>query len=366
MPFTAWRYVCVVYFMVLTLTSFGQQPEPDSIAQAPDRYLLIPVVMRSPVTRWSAGLASSYLYRYSKKDTVTRTSNLEFLGLKTQNRQTVLVLGANVYTREEKYILRWRNSFSHFPDKFWGLGNSTPASNKEPYLYSQFLINPQLMRKISYKFYTGIFYELQRVYNMSYQQGGLFDQDKIVGRGSSTVSGLGLILAWDSRNNAFSSSKGLFAQLSVVNFNRVIRSDYNFVTYIADVRKFIPLFKKHALGFQFYGYFNRGSSPIRNLAMLGGSDIMRGYYAGRYRDNDLMAGQIEYRLPLFWRIGIVGFAGLGRVADKIQDFSYRGLKYSVGSGLRIALKPKEKLNLRIDYGFGNNTQGLYVTVGESF
>jgi len=117
---------------------------------------------------------------------------------------------------------------------------------------------------------------------------------------------------------------------------------------------------------QYYGYFNHGNVPIRNLAMLGGSDVMRGYYAGRFRDNQLMSCQVEYRAPLFWRLGVVAFAGLGRVAKKMSDFSFNDLKYSMGSGLRIALKPKEKLNLRIDYGFGNHSRGLYVTIGESF
>ena len=364
-PFISFTFL----FLAASLKAFNPsdttQTPADSVKQE-NKYLLIPVIVRSPVTRWGGGLAASYLFKYSKKDTVSRTSNFEFLGLYTENKQTVLVLGCNIYSPNENYILRWRNSYSRFPDKFWGLGNKTPFANEESYIYSQFLVNPQLLRKITRKFYAGLFYELQRVYKVSYLQGGLFDQENIEGRNGSTVSGLGVILAWDSRNGAFSPNKGLFAQLSSVVFDKAIFSASNFITYIADVRKFVPVFQNHVLGFQFFGYFNQGTAPIRNLAMLGGSDIMRGYYAGRFRDNHLMACQMEYRAPLFWRLGVVAFAGAGRVAGKFSEFSFDGIKYSLGSGLRLALRPKEKLNLRVDYGFGNHSQGLYVTVGESF
>jgi hypothetical protein len=35
-------------------------------------------------------------------------------------------------------------------------------------------------------------------------------------------------------------------------------------------------------------------------------------------------------------------------------------------GLRYALRPREKLNLRVDAGFGKQSQGTYVNIGEAF
>ena len=133
-----------------------------------------------------------------------------------------------------------------------------------------------------------------------------------------------------------------------------------------DLRKYITVFRKQVLAFQTIININHGNTPIRSLSMLGGSGIMRGYYAGRYRDNNLYAIQAEYRAPLWWRFGIAGFAGLGEVSDKIKDAYLMGFKYSVGGGLRFAVKPKEKLNVRLDYGIGNKSTGYYFTIAESF
>jgi hemolysin activation/secretion protein len=109
-----------------------------------------------------------------------------------------------------------------------------------------------------------------------------------------------------------------------------------------------------------------GNVPFRYLSALGGTDIMRGYYAGRYRDKNLIALQSEFRFPLFWRFGMVVFASIGEVSDKILVYRFKTVKYGIGTGLRFALKPHEKLNLRIDFGWGNQSFASYLTVTEAF
>ena len=101
------------------------------------------------------------------------------------------------------------------------------------------------------------------------------------------------------------------------------------------------------------------------LSPLGGDSLMRGYYAGRFRDKVLLAGQAEYRLPLWWRFGLVGFVGAGGVADRVGILSTSAFKLTYGFGLRFRLN-REGENLRIDFGYGKGTSGLYFTAGEAF
>ncbi len=46
------------------------------------------------------------------------------------------------------------------------------------------------------------------------------------------------------------------------------------------------------------------------MPLLGSDERMRGYYRGRYRDKNVVSGQLEYRRQLTRRHGIV--AGPGR------------------------------------------------------
>jgi len=94
---------------------------------------------------------------------------------------------------------------------------------------------------------------------------------------------------------------------------------------------------------------------------------MRGYYLGRYRDKNMITLQAEYRwVPVFWRVGLAAFAGIGDVAATLGDFDLGRFKYTYGLGLRFVIDPKQRLHLRVDFGFGKETSGVYFTAAEAF
>ena len=120
------------------------------------------------------------------------------------------------------------------------------------------------------------------------------------------------------------------------------------------------------LAWQGLGIFSFGSVPYRNLAVLGGNSIMRGYYAGRYRDKKFLGTQVEYRFPVYKRFSGVTFASAGQVAGELSEISFSEFKFAGGAGLRFAVLPKEKLNLRLDVAHGNETINYYIVLSESF
>ena len=93
---------------------------------------------------------------------------------------------------------------------------------------------------------------------------------------------------------------------------------------------------------------------------------MRGYYEGRYRDKKLLAMQTEYRIPIIWRFGAALFAGAGDVAPALSKFNLSSVKPSYGFGLRYLFDPVEKMCIRIDFGFGKGTSGMYITANEAY
>jgi len=107
--------------------------------------------------------------------------------------------------------------------------------------------------------------------------------------------------------------------------------------------------------------------PFQLLSLFGGRERMRGYYEGRYRDKNMMVFQMEYRvMPVWWRLGLVGFLGFGDVSNTIKNFKLRDFKYSVGGGIRYLFSREEKMNLRLDFGYGKDSSGIYITIGEAF
>jgi hypothetical protein len=100
--------------------------------------------------------------------------------------------------------------------------------------------------------------------------------------------------------------------------------------------------------------------------MLGGFRFLRGYYTGRFRDKNLVFYQTEIRIPVYWRIGVVAFAGVGQVAPDLKSFSFDQMKLTGGGGLRFTLSRRERANIRFDYGFTKDGGGFYLVFGESF
>ncbi len=357
--------------LVIFLSSQAQTSEPHLPkvqTGKPNRYVVFPVIVKSPEYIWGLGAAGT-LYFKLKHDSITRTSNFKGVSFYTLRRQLVFASEGYVYFPSEDFILHNIATISHFPDKFWGLGNNTTAANVENYAISQIDLYPQLLKNIYSDLFVGVGYEFQSVYQFTYDKSGnsLFDNENIVGRQGGHISGAGFIMTWDSRNNAFSPSAGFYAQYSMTSYQDYFGSNFNFIVNNVDVRKYFAMPKDRVMAMQFNLIASEGNVPIRSMANIGTNSYMRGYYEGRFTDKNLTAFQTEFRTPIWKRLGAVIFGGAGKVGARFRDlWNFDHLKPTAGMGLRFAISPKEKLNLRLDAGVGRQSHGSYLNMGEAF
>jgi hypothetical protein len=134
-----------------------------------------------------------------------------------------------------------------------------------------------------------------------------------------------------------------------------------------DVKHFRSFKEDHVFAGNFYLAHAFGETPFYKLPAIGGPTRLRGYYAGRYRNNVFTMLQLEYRQFFWWKLGFVVFAGAGNVADELLNLSFSDLKYSYGAGLRLRFNEEQKVNLRVDLGFGNDgSSGIYFGIEEAF
>jgi outer membrane protein assembly factor BamA len=335
------------------------------------KFFGFPAVIYSPETTLSFGGAGTIYFKVGHAPDV-RTSFVQALALYSLRGQAVFGAESTIFFHNERYILKSHVSFSHFPDRFWGLGNDSKDENLEKYTITQYYIYPQLLRKIYKKLFAGISYEIQSVFSVEYGTEkppgtSLLDIQQIQGRKGSLISGIGLVALLDTRNNTFSPNKGFYFSYTFNDFHPRVGSDLSYTNHFVDIRKYVAVGKNQVLAFQLINNFNSGDVPIRSLANIGSSSMLRGYYDGRYTDKNLFGIQAEYRFPIKGRFGMVAFAAVGRVGSTVADvYSFKHLKPSLGTGLRYAIDKKEKLNLRLDFGAGNNSNGFYFNLTEAF
>jgi hypothetical protein len=79
----------------------------------------------------------------------------------------------------------------------------------------------------------------------------------------------------------------------------------------------------------------------------------------------MIATQLEYRLVLPRRLGLLAFAGIGGVAPGADKFRTDQFRPAVGRGIRLLLSKKYHVNLRTDFAWGKNSFTWGMGVGEA-
>jgi outer membrane protein assembly factor BamA len=338
----------------------------------PTRLVLAPIISYAPETSWGAGMGAKFLFKPRGAGTDTRTSNIPISFQYTLNKQYILNSGYTVFFNHENYLLRGNLLHSSFPRLFYGVGNSTPSSNEEIYDYRYTVIEPLLLRRIVGKLFVGGGLRHVRVSDVQLApQSLLLDetgQPREAGALGAVSSGLETALTYDTRDNVLNAQRGVLAEITHGWYGKQLGGQFRYELTKIDVRQYFQIAanRKHVLAYQVFAYLTSGNLPLLERGALGGNGLMRGYYEGRYLDRNYAAAQVEYRLPITNRFGVVGFASAGRVASRLRDFAFSGLHPAAGAGLRFKLVKAENLNLRFDASFGDSGGNFYINVAEAF
>jgi outer membrane protein assembly factor BamA len=327
---------------------------------------LLPFAFYSPETRFGFG---GFVYSYfstSDKDLITRKSNTRSYLSYTINNQFSFENDYQIWLNRNKYYLTGELDFSRFPEYFYGIGNETKNSDRMMISFDIIKIHLKTLKLIRANLYGGIDITFQKLHNQDVNLKTPIMCDLVPGGMGYIANGIGPIFIFDKRNNPFNPSNGSYIETSLLHFDRLIGSAYKFTSFILDARKYNTILKKIIWNGNAYFFFNKGEVPFRMMATIGGARFLRGYYRGRFRDNNMVLVQQEFRMPIYKWFGFAAFAGMGSVAKEIRDFSENTIHYNYGVGLRIRVNEKENANLRLDYGITKDSHGIYLVFAEAF
>lgn len=334
------------------------------------RNLVLPALGTSPETGFMFGGVYMRQFKPEGAGPETRSSSLLFSAIYTLKNQVLISLYPEVITPEERWIISGENFVNYFPEDFWGIGPFTKESDKRSVIYTQIHIEETLLHQLAPDLYAGIKGRYSRISGVRFEDndGNRLYPAGVPGADGSISAGVGWVVRYDRRNSLMTPTHGLLAEISNLFYPGWLGSTDPFSLYSLDLRRYWDLFgnTNSILALQLQGRFTTGHPPFRDLPMLGGDFVMRGYYAGRYRDHNALQTEAEWRQHLAGRFGFTVFAGSGEVWRRFEDFSMRNYKWSGGLGLRYNINPGDPTNIRLDYGFTKESTGLYVTFGEAF
>lgn len=335
----------------------------------PSKLIMAPIIGYAPETNFSLGVGAKYLFKFKGSGDETRTSNMPITVQYTLKNQFILYSGFEVFTNQEKWVITGNFAFKNFPRLFYGFGRNTLEENEEKLSFHQFRFEPIILKQLFLNhLFIGGGIRFNHIFDVKIQEDGILDNSKHSGYLGSSSNGVQVAMMYDSRDNILNAESGLYVMLTHGFYDKVLGGTQKFQLSRFDVRYFFKPFKNldDVIGFQAMGRFTYQDVPFSELSLFGSEEILRGYIEGRYIDKHIMATQVEYRKNLYGRLGMVAFAGIGDTTNKVNQFKLKNLRPTYGLGLRFLLDREERLNARLDWGFGKDTDNLYLNIAESF
>jgi len=106
------------------------------------------------------------------------------------------------------------------------------------------------------------------------------------------------------------------------------------------------------------------AAPFYLQPDLGGSENLRGFRPFRFRDNNLLVMNAEYRWEVFSGLDMALFADAGKVFARRSQLNLHGLESSTGFGFRF--NARNRTFLRLDVGFSHEGFQIWFKFNDLF
>ncbi|WP_232834960.1 BamA/TamA family outer membrane protein [Pleomorphovibrio marinus] len=363
----------------------------------------MPFLSANPTAGWVFGVSPSFNWTTGNPETTSMSTALGMVLFTTKN-QFFTSLRSNFFLKDDSWALLADIRYNNNNQPTFGLGSGIASLDplgaqavgrlepKEERIYfSQFRFYGTALKRVpNTRFFYGMGIMVDRMFDIwddaldldadpikdsfhhhyQYQKGMNIDQ--------YVQSGFSLNAMYDSRDNVANTYKGEFAWLSFRPMPQFMGSTTNSSQLWAEYRKYFtlnPERPRHILGLWSYGWFvTHGDLPYLFLPALGWDMFNRSgrpYTFGRFRGEDVVYNEIEWRFPLQRNkdfIGGVIFLNATSASNRNENVSlFRHIHFGYGAGLRFLVLPSKRLNLGIDYGWGaHGASGYFINLYETF
>ena len=333
-------------------------------------FVIAPLPISSPALGTGIVPILGYIFPLSRKDEVSPPSVIGMAGLVTNNGSRAFGAYADLFMRENTFRLTASYGRGNLNYDLYGIGLAEGnAGRKLPLQQIGQVFRGELLRRVGWDVFVGL-----RFWTGS--------SEILLGSTSDTTSepalppdiglhtalrALGLHVQRDTSPNRFYPTSGTVLDFTSDVFSQDLGSKYSFQAYRFTFDKYGSLSKNQVLAYNLFVCGTGGDPPFYGNCIYGINNELRGYTAGRYLDRYMFATQLEYRLTLPKRFGLVGFGGVGEVVPGgTQFFRISNFLPGGGGGLRFQLSKAYRVNLRADFARGKDTWTWSMGIGEAF
>lgn len=329
-------------------------------------FVVAPLPISSPALGSGIVPVLAYIFPVGPNDKIYPASVVGAVGLVTDNGSRAIALGGEIYFKQDSYHTTGIYARGNLNYSLYGLG-SGDSQPKLPLKQTGQLVFAEFLRHTWWKFFLGPrFLWGSSLITLRPNNAGTVPLPPDLGL-DTNLTAVGFRLNRDTRPNRFYATQGTVLDFTADFFSHGLGSKYSFQSYKFTFNKYWGLTQNQVLASGSFACLTGGAPPFYGNCIYGTDSQLRGYTAGRYLDRYMFGTQLEYRLALPKRFGLVGFGGLGEVIPGgNQLFRTMNFLPSGGGGVRFELSKEYHVNLRVDFAQGQKTHTWSVGVGEAF
>ena len=333
-------------------------------------FIIAPLPISSPALGTGIVPIFGYIFPFRKDDKISPPSVVGMAGLVTNNGSRAFSAYADLFLKEDTFRITALYARGNLDYDLYGIGLAAgSAGRKLPLEQTGQMFRSELLRRVGWdfflgaRFWTGSSDIVPRVASDTATQP---EPPPDVGL-KTALRAVGVRLNRETAPNRFYPTSGTLLDFTSDFFSEALGSKYSFQAYRFTFNKYGSLSKNQVLAYNLFICGTGGTPPFYGNCIYGTNNELRGYTAGQYLDRYMFATQLEYRLTLPKRLGVVGFGGIGEVVPGwSQLFRINNFLPGGGGGLRFQLSKAYRVNLRADFARGKDTWTWSMGVGESF
>jgi len=311
-------------------------------------------------TKFGIGIVAAGLYR---ADSITPVSNVSLKGQLSTSLFYSFGLSGDQIFHADRMRIGYKADFSSFPTYFWGIGYSQATDKQRKAKYTN--ISVCLEADLKIRLLSGLY--VGPAVGFSYIRASKIDNPALwYGLPLQTTSlGAGATVQYDTRDAIGDPHSGWLIKLDQLFYPRAFgNTTHSHTVTSGRVCHYRKAWRGAVIAGCLQGKFTYGDTPWTMLPTLGGPNTMRGYYNGQYRDKCAADITVELRQHIYRRSGAVVWVGAGTVFPDFSSIRWKQILPNAGIGYRWEFK--QRVNVRVDLGFGRDTWGIEFNINEAF
>jgi len=361
-------------------------PAADPGAQPARMFVIAPVIGSKPDTGVTFGGAGN-IAQFRGDQKTTHISTSVFSATVSQHGQTLTSARLTLFTKDDRWLIVGDNRFQWTSQDTFGLGTSSAGDAAVDVQYDFFRVYETAYRSLGKGLFAGGGLLVSTRQNIRPAEGQeatwdsspfrVYSQAHGLPADSSMSGGIRLSARRDNRDSQIDARRGVFLNADYhAFFAGFLGGDTGWQEIDVDARTYRSLDAqgRHRLAAWVMGNFVvAGTPPYYDLPATGMDTFGRsgrGYQEGRFRGEQLVYGEAEYRTTLMANglLGMVAFLNATTVSSRDQgEHLFESVAIGGGGGLRLLLNRRSRTNLCADLGFGKDgSHGFYLSVQEAF